>query len=153
MNLKLTVEIELTLVVPAIAITGTFALPFSAYFTFLSSRVVYYRLRDKQYIGDNSSKDNDLNNPLYLAGRCHQNFTENVPIALLLAAFAELNGGNRKGLTAALSALLAFRILHVELGLITGMGIGRPIGYYGTMGTIVSLGVYATYLVKGYWGF
>ncbi|KAI2624023.1 membrane-associated, eicosanoid/glutathione metabolism protein [Hypomontagnella submonticulosa] len=138
---------------PLLPITGTFALPFSAYFTFLSSRVVYYRLRDKQYIGDNSSKDNDLNNPLYLAGRCHQNFTENVPIALLLAAFAELNGGNRKGLTAALSALLAFRILHVELGLITGMGIGRPIGYYGTMGTIVSLGVYATYLVKGYWGF
>ncbi|KAI0386100.1 membrane-associated, eicosanoid/glutathione metabolism protein [Hypomontagnella monticulosa] len=137
---------------PLLPITGTFALPFSAYFTFLSSRVVYYRLKDKHYVGDNSSKDNDLSNPLYLAGRCHQNFIENVPLALILAAFAELNGGNRKTLTAALSALLTFRILHVELGLITGMGIGRPIGYYGSMGTIVSLGFYAAYLVKGYWG-
>ncbi|KAI0901449.1 membrane-associated, eicosanoid/glutathione metabolism protein [Annulohypoxylon nitens] len=137
---------------PLIAITGTFALPFSAYFTLLSYRVVKHRLADKQYLGDNSSKDGDLNNKLYLATRCHQNFIENVPLALVLAAFAELNGGNRKVLTTALSALLAFRIAHVEIGLMDGLGIGRPIGYWGTSATIATLGGYAAFLVKGYWG-
>ncbi|OTA60432.1 hypothetical protein K449DRAFT_423563 [Hypoxylon sp. EC38] len=135
---------------PLLPISGTFALPFSAYFTLLSYRVVHYRLRDKQYLGDNSSKNADPNNELYLAIRCHENFIENVPVGLILAAFAELNGGNRRVLTAALSALLTFRILHVELGLINGMGIGRPIGYWGTFATIASLGVYASYLAKGY---
>ncbi|KAI2470424.1 membrane-associated, eicosanoid/glutathione metabolism protein [Annulohypoxylon bovei var. microspora] len=137
---------------PLLPISGTFALPFSAYFTFLSYRVVHHRLADKQYLGDNSSKDGDLNNKLYLATRCHQNFIENVPLALVLAAFAELNGGNRKALTAALSALLAFRIVHVEAGLMNGLGIGRPIGYWGTFVTIATLGGYAAFLVKGYWG-
>ncbi|KAI0841807.1 membrane-associated, eicosanoid/glutathione metabolism protein [Hypoxylon sp. FL0890] len=137
---------------PLLPISGTFALPFSAYFSLLSYRVVHYRLKDNHYLGDNSSKNADPNNELYLATRCHQNFIENVPLALTLAAFAELNGGNRRVLTAALSALLTFRILHVELGLINGMGIGRPIGYWGTFGTIASLGFYAAYLVKGYWG-
>ncbi|KAI1762501.1 membrane-associated, eicosanoid/glutathione metabolism protein [Hypoxylon sp. FL1150] len=137
---------------PLVPIAGTFALPFSAYFTFLSYRVVHYRLKDEQYLGDNSSKTGDLNNKLYLAGRCHQNFVENVPLGITLAALAELNGGNRKMITAALSALLAFRVLHVEAGLINGMGLGRPVGYWGTLATIASLGGYAAYLVKGYWG-
>lgn len=71
----------------------------------------------------------------------------------MLAAFAELNGGNRKTITGLLSALLTLRILHAEAGLIKGLGIGRPIGYYGTMTTIAGLAGYAAYLVKGYWGF
>ncbi|KAI1469349.1 MAPEG family-domain-containing protein [Daldinia caldariorum] len=138
---------------PLLPVTGSFALPFSAYFTFLSLRVVYHRLKDQCYIGDNSSKNNDLNNKLYLASRCHQNFTENVPIALIIAAFAELNGANQKTLSNALTALLTFRVLHAELGLINGLGLGRPIGYWGSMATTLWLGGYTAYLVKGYWGF
>ncbi|KAI1078460.1 membrane-associated, eicosanoid/glutathione metabolism protein [Whalleya microplaca] len=142
---------------PLLPVTGTFALPFTAYFTVLSSRVVYYRLRDQCYLGDNSSKDTDeearQQNELYLATRCHQNFIENVPLGLMLAAFAELNGGSRTRLTYALSALFTFRLLHSEFGLIKGLGLGRPIGYYGTMGTLAWLAGYATYLVKSYWGF
>ncbi|KAI1384584.1 membrane-associated, eicosanoid/glutathione metabolism protein [Hypoxylon trugodes] len=146
------IGLQTPLLAPLLPITGTFALPFSAYFTFLSYRVVAHRLSDKHYLGDNSSKDGNPNNKLYLATRSHQNFLENVPLALTLAAFAELNGGNRRTLTAILSALLTFRILHVELGLINGMGIGRPIGYWGSLATIGTLGAYAAYLVKGYWG-
>ncbi|KAI1089663.1 MAPEG family-domain-containing protein [Rostrohypoxylon terebratum] len=137
---------------PLLPITGTFALPFSAYFTLLSYRVVKYRLADKQYLGDNSSKDGDLNNELYLATRCHQNFVENVPLALALAAFVELNGGNIKVLATALSLLLAFRIAHMGMGLMDGLGIGRPIGYWGTSAIIETLGGYAAFLVKGHWG-
>ena len=77
-----------------------------------------------------------------------------MPFALALAAIAELNGANRKVLTGALSALLAFRILHADFGLrATGsMGNGRPIGYFGTLGVIGSLAGYTAYLGKGYWG-
>ncbi|KAI1402231.1 membrane-associated, eicosanoid/glutathione metabolism protein [Hypoxylon fuscum] len=147
------IGLQTPVLAPLLPITGTFALPFAGYFTLLSARVVRYRLSEKYYLGDNSSKDGDLNNPLYLANRCHQNFIENVPLALMLAAFAELNGGNRKTITGLLSALLTLRILHAEAGLIKGLGIGRPIGYYGTMTTIAGLAGYAAYLVKGYWGF
>lgn len=82
------------------------------------------------------------------------NFAENVPLALLLAAVVELNGGSRKLLTAGLSVLLVSRILHAELGLMAknSAGPGRTIGHVGTMGTIVGLAGYAAYLVKGYWG-
>ncbi|KAI8966347.1 membrane-associated, eicosanoid/glutathione metabolism protein [Daldinia sp. FL1419] len=148
-----TVGLESSALAPLLPVTGAFALPFSAYFVFLSCRVVYHRLKDQYYVGDNSSKNGDLNNKLYLAGRCHQNFTENVPMALIIAAFAELNGANQKSLSNALTALLTFRVLHVELGLINGVGVGRPIGYWGTMATTLWLGGYAAYLVKGYWGF
>lgn len=98
-------------------------MPFSAYFVFLSCRVVYHRLKDQFYVGDNSSKNGDPNNKLYLASRCHQNFIENVPMVLIIAAFAELNGANQRTLSNALTALLTFRVLHVELGLINGLGL------------------------------
>ena len=82
------------------------------------------------------------------------NFAENVPLALLLAAAVELNGGSRRVLTSGLSALLVFRILHVELGLMAKgyIGLGRPVGYWGTVGTIAGFAGYAAWLVKSYWG-
>lgn len=76
-------------------------------------------------------------------------------MAFLLAAIVELNGGNRRALTGGLAALLTLRVIHAELGLRgkEAMAVGRPIGYFGSMGLIAALGGYATYLVKGYWGF
>jgi len=81
------------------------------------------------------------------------NFAENVPLALALAAIVELNGGSRKALTWALSALTVARILHAEAGLMIKdyMGWGRAPGYFGTQGVIAGLAGYAAYLVKGYW--
>jgi uncharacterized membrane protein YecN with MAPEG domain len=77
-----------------------------------------------------------------------------VPLALLLGAVVEMNGGNRKALTTGFAILAVSRILHVELGLRAekALGIGRPIGHLSTLGFIVGMGGYAAYLVKGYWG-
>ncbi|KAH9898864.1 MAPEG family-domain-containing protein [Xylariomycetidae sp. FL2044] len=135
---------------PLLPVTGTFAAPFAAYFTFLSCRVVYHRFQEKYFTGD---PDAESHKKLYLANRCHQNFIENVPLSLALAAFAELNGGNRKSLTYALGALFVSRVLHSDFGLINGLSLGRPIGYWGSLAITSYLGVYAAYLVKGYWGF
>ena len=142
-----------------LAITGTFAFPFAAYFIFLSGRVLRLRVKDGHYVGDDSSAKSDVKvngyNPLNIASRCHQNFIENVPFAFLLAAIVELNGGNRKILTGALGGLLTLRILHAEFGLQgkDATAFGRPVGYFGTIGIIGALAGYASYLVKGYWGF
>ncbi|KAK9779616.1 hypothetical protein SCAR479_03682 [Seiridium cardinale] len=141
------------------AVTGSFAVPFAAYFSFLSLRVVRNRLDDEHYIGDNSSKtpghDSQKSNKLYVSSRAHANFAENVPLAFALAAVAELNGGNRKILTGAMATLFTLRVLHSELGIMKpeGMGRGRPIGYFGTIGTMLGLAGYAAFLVKDYWGF
>lgn len=78
-----------------------------------------------------------------------------MPLALLLAGVAELNGANRRALNVALGALLALRILHVEFGLKApgNNGFGRALGFLGTEGYLAGMAGYATYLVKGYWGF
>lgn len=92
---------------------------------------------------------------LIVNARCHANFVENVPIALLMAAIVEMNGGDKQVLTGALGALFCFRIAHVEFGLRqeASMGWGRSIGYFGTLGFVLGMSLYAASLVKGYWGF
>ena len=83
------------------------------------------------------------------------NFVENVPIAFILTALAELNGANRTYLNYAMAALLAVRIGHVELGLRAKntMGPGRAMGIFGTQVFLAGMAVYTGYLVKGYWGY
>lgn len=148
--------------------TGAFALPFTAYFLYLSLRCVQIRLRDEHWLGDDSSKkDSDspsgksvvpkqsgAYNDLQVSTRAHANFAENVPLAFILAGVAELNGANRKVLTGTLSILFVLRVLHADFGL-TGAGsmaTGRPIGYFGTCGLMGALAGYSAWLVKGYWG-
>jgi uncharacterized protein len=96
----------------------------------------------------------DDKDPVQLAGRCHSNYIENVPLALLMGAIVEMNGGNRKALTGGFAALLLARILHVELGLKSenAMGTGRPVGHVITLSFITGMGGYAAWLVRGYWG-
>lgn len=126
------------------------------------------RLRDKHWIGEDSSKkdadspsgeavvrqDSAKYNDLQVAARAHSNFAENVPLAFILAGIAELNGANRRLLTGALSTLLVARVLHADFGLVRAgsMSAGRPIGYYGTCGVLGALAGYSAYLVRDYWG-
>lgn len=93
--------------------------------------------------------------PLYIATRSHANFLENVPIALVLSALAELNGANRRTLHYALGTFFAVRIAHVEFGLTRrrSAGWGRVLGFYGTQTFLVGMAGWAAWLVKGYWGF
>ncbi|KAK0377600.1 hypothetical protein CLIM01_05079 [Colletotrichum limetticola] len=152
--------IGLTTIPRLLPVTGTFALPFTIYYAFLSLRVVNERLKSKQYLGDNSSKpgadpESYKANALYLAGRSHVNYIENVPLAFILASLIEVNGGNRKTLSWLLGSFFALRVLHAELGIMKpeGMGKGRPIGYFGSIGILGALAGYGAFLVKGYWGY
>ncbi|EFQ32813.1 hypothetical protein CGRA01v4_07738 [Colletotrichum graminicola] len=152
--------IGLTTVPRLLPVTGAFALPFTVYYAFLSLRVVGERLKDKHYLGENSSKASTDSktrnaNKLYLASRSHANFVENVPLAFVLATAVELNGGDRRTLGWLLGSLLVLRVLHAELGIMRpeGMGRGRPVGYFGSIGVIGTLAAYGAYLVKGYWGY
>lgn len=134
-------------------ITGTFAPFFASYFSLLSWRVVSQRLQTNKHLGTSETAAGGPDD-LTVASRCHANFVENVPFALLLGVIVELNGGNRKILSGGLSALLAFRILHAEFGLRAknATGFGRGIGHAGTISYLLGFAGYAGYLVKGYWG-
>jgi len=149
-------------------ITGTWTAPFAAYLLFLSNRVVYHRLKHEKYFGDKLPSTTASPNPsspeadasgepdqLFISTRAHANFLENVPLAFVLSAIAELNGANRKVLNYALAVFFVARVVHSELGLMkpAAMGVGRPIGYYGTQAFLAALGAWSTYLVKGYWGY
>lgn len=94
-------------------------------------------------------------NSLLVASRCHGNFVENVPLALIVTSFVELNGGNTVFLTGALLLLLFFRVVHVEFGLRAknSLGWGRPVGYFGTLAYVTGLSTYAAWLSKSHWGF
>lgn len=149
------------------AITGTWTLPFAAYFLLLTNRIVYHRLTNEKYLGDHLSPSSPPSpeptsppsspppDPLYLATRCQSNFLETVPLAFIFALVAELNGANRRVLNWVLAALLVFRVGHVELGMRGRgtLGWGRPVGYYGSQAVVVGLGAWAAGLVRGYWGF
>lgn len=127
-------------------------------------------------MGDSTDTTKDVKDPLYVATRAQLNFAENVPLALAIALLAELNGANRYVATPdysmmhdtrmensvltifstylnwALGALFAFRISHVEAGLMIkdSMGPGRIVGYYGTQTVLVALAGYTAYLVKDF---
>ncbi|KAI9881101.1 MAG: hypothetical protein M1830_008259 [Pleopsidium flavum] len=139
-------------------VTGTWTLPFAAYLLVLSNRVVMNRINNKKYLGDSLDSSSDPSSgadPLLLTTRAHANFLENVPLAFIMVAVAELNGGNRKALNIAMGVLLAMRIAHVEVGLKgkDTVGPGRPFAYFGSQAFLGGLAAYGAYLVKGYWGF
>ncbi|TVY16070.1 hypothetical protein LARI1_G005052 [Lachnellula arida] len=138
-------------------ITGTWAAPFALYSSILSSRIVASRLKTEKFIGEKSTSINGVD-PLQTAVRCQGNFLENVPLAFIFLALCELNGGNRKYLNYVMGAFLALRVAHVEGGLMLQgsfgtNGVGRPVGYFGSVGVVTGLAAYAAYLAKGYWGF
>jgi uncharacterized membrane protein YecN with MAPEG domain len=91
--------------------------------------------------------------PLLAAFRTQSNFAENVPIALVLAGLVEANNGNKGVLTALLGVLTVGRVMHGELGLMTkdSGGIGRPIGFFSTIGVILGLALYGTWLSIPFW--
>ncbi|KIY00036.1 uncharacterized protein Z520_04674 [Fonsecaea multimorphosa CBS 102226] len=141
-------------------VTATFAPAFAVYYALLNLRVSMVRVSCNTMMGtdaaNKSSKSSqsssalkpDYSNDLLVSARCHANFVENVPYALLVASFVELNGGNTRFLTASLAALLFFRVAHVEFGLKAkdSMGWGRPVGYFGTLGFVVGMSSYAAWL-------
>lgn len=153
-------------------ITSTFALPLSAYYLFLQARVIHYRFKTNTILSTTSKSSSsppaqpdepqaDRPDALEAAYRSQANFAENVPLALLLAGLVEINGGSKKVLIGALGALTVARVAHAEFGLMDfrkdergrrSVGIGRPVGFYGTVAVIAGMAGYGAWLGRGVWG-
>lgn len=143
-------------VVPRIILTpalSAWAPFFAGYHAYLSVTAAFARNDSKKYLGTTGVPEDSRQ---LVLNRAHGNFTENVPIALILAGICELNGANTTAINALLGALFFLRIAHAELGLKypghvqklerDGIQLGRLSGFLGSNAVIVALGGYAFYL-------
>ena len=122
-------------------VTGTFAIPLVITSSLLSLNVVKQRIDCNTFEGDKSlssggkeavkvkQPDGNEYDPLLIATRVHANMLENMPITLVLAALAELNGADRKKLTSVLATFTVLRIVHV-VGLTQANQLARAAGEY-----------------------
>jgi uncharacterized membrane protein YecN with MAPEG domain len=117
---------------PQIETTIIFAAIFGILHVIFTLRVGGYRFRSKISLGDGGDKE--LRNRI----RAHGNFTENVPIALLLLLLNELNGLKEGTLVILGSVLLVSRLLHYVMIVSRSLPIVlRPISMIGTLGVIL----------------
>ena len=108
-------------------------------FIWLSARVIGARVRNDVLIGD------DQNEVLW-ASRTHGNFTEYVPVFLIVLALVESAGGNRTVLWIIAILFILARLSHVP-----GMGPDanlkfRQAGIIGSFTAIGAVSVYGLYL-------
>ncbi|KAF2466835.1 uncharacterized protein BDR25DRAFT_236361, partial [Lindgomyces ingoldianus] len=137
--MKLGLGVPMLMFAPAIKTWGA---PFTVYYLFLQKGVVFQRLESKanssfSYMGDTTNYANSTADLLFVANRYQVNFIENVPIAVLVLLLDELNGADRHVSSNAIGAHLAFRVSYVEIemNMKDRIGLGRPLGYYGTLAT------------------
>ena len=121
-------------------ITLTTASVLGLMFVWLSARVIGGRVQGQVLIGDAG----DVN--LVYRIRTHGNFSEYVPIFLIILGLTELSGGNATVLTVLASFFVLARILHVP-----GMGENanirlRQAGMIGTFLALVIVSLYGLYL-------
>ena len=113
--------------------TILFAAIFGILHVVFTLRVGGYRFKSKINFGDEGDKE--LRNRI----RAHGNFTENVPIALLLLLLNELTGTGQSTLIILGSVLLVSRLLHYVMIVSRALPIVmRPISMIGTLGTILA---------------
>ncbi|MDQ7050111.1 MAG: MAPEG family protein [Enterobacterales bacterium] len=106
----------------------------------LSMKVAMARKKNSVGIGDGGNQE------LSRAIRVQGNFIEYVPIALILLAVFETNGGNSIVAHVAGGSLLIGRLLHAYgLGKSAGISIGRGLGMLLTWLTILALGLVNIY--------
>ena len=123
-------------------ITGLYAGILSIISIALSVRVVKLRIQTGVGIGDKSQP------VLKRARRAHANFTEYVPLALILIGLIEMQGGSANTLHSLGIGLTAGRVLHgYGLSGKAGMTVPRATGYTITIAvTLIS----AALLIKSY---
>jgi hypothetical protein len=90
----------------SLPVTALYAALLALYFVWLATRVIKARRVHRVALGTGSHR------LVERAVRAHGNFAENVPLALLLLALAEVNGLPGWALHALGVALLAGRVLH-----------------------------------------
>ncbi|MEM7097814.1 MAG: MAPEG family protein [Pseudomonadota bacterium] len=106
----------------------------------LSSRVIGGRVQGEVLIGDGDDQ------ALIFKIRSHANFTEYVPIFLIILAGLELSGGHRLALIVIAAVFVVSRLLHVA-----GMGPDanlkpRQAGTIGSFTCIGTASLYGLYL-------
>jgi len=91
--------------------------------------------------------------PLHTAIRTQANFLEITPWALVLATILELNGAKRSTLNYALATLFVLRVWHGEGGIMAKgrRGLGRLVGYWGSMMWMTWAAVLNVSLSKSVW--
>lgn len=112
-----------------LTLTGFYAAILAILYIGLAFKVIGQRRKHAVGIGDNDNKD------LAKAIRVHGNFSEYVPLALILFAAYELQNGPTLTLHALGGLLVTGRFLHA-------MGLGKSIGiswqrFTGTLATFV----------------
>ncbi len=109
-------------------------------FVWLSARVIAGRVKHEISIGDAG------NTEMAYRVRTHGNFTEYVPIFLIILALLEYSGANTTALVILAALFVVARLLHVP-----GMGADanlklRQAGIIGSFTSIVAASLYGAYL-------
>ena len=113
-------------------ITALFAAIFGILHVVFTLRVGGYRFKSGISLGDGG--DDELRNRI----RAHGNFTENVPIALLLLLLNELNGLSSTIMMTLGVVFLVSRLLHYAMIATRSLPIVlRPVSMIGTLGVIL----------------
>ncbi len=119
-----------------LTITGLYASVLAIFLVFLAINIIRLRFKHRVGLGDGEQK------PLIKAIRIHGNFTEYVPLALILLAIYELNSGEVLYLHLLGITLVIGRLFHA-IGLTKSMGTSLPrqIGTLSTFIVLISLAV------------
>ncbi|WP_371185475.1 MAPEG family protein [Thalassotalea maritima] len=121
-----------------IIITGFYAGILAILYIALSMKVINHRRLEKIGIGDDGGNCRELAKAI----RVHANFIEYVPLALLMMAFYEHNGGHAMALHVIGGLLVMARFFHaIGLGKTTGTSWQRFIGTITTFVVILALAV------------
>ncbi len=126
-------------------ITGLYAGLLGLFVIPLSFHVTLNRYRAKIGIFDGGDEQ------LGKAIRMHGNFTEHVPMALILMILAELNGGGPQLMHILGLVLLGSRMVHIYgMFMSVGPSVGRFVGVMGTWSVIACSGGYCVIRYFGY---
>ncbi len=117
--------------------TLLFAAIFGVLHIIFTLRVGAYRFKNKISLGDGDDKE--LRNRI----RAHGNFTENVPLALLLLLINDLNNTPDNVLIALGTVLLISRLIHYLTIATRRLPVAlRPLSMLGTLGSILVSALY-----------
>lgn len=123
------------------AITAQYAVILTLIMIVMNSMVTVARLKTPISLGDGG------NDALLVANRRLMNFVENVPMTMILMAFAEAGGAGSSLLHVAGAALLAFRLIHpFGLTVDTPKRMARIVGSVGTK--LVQVGLCAVLVMQ-----
>lgn len=125
-----------------LTVTSVTAAILALFYVYLSIRIIHLRRQLHVSLGDGGHQD------ISLAIRAHGNFSEYVPISLILLACAELNQANRIILVLLALAVITGRAFHARAFLSTSHHFRyRKTGMVLTFNSIVLLSIYNFVLV------